>query len=220
MNLPFLWGFDRSWMNYSPFCFLGDQWVKCVRLKHICSVFGIFPSYTPCFFKNIILELKTLREARTLWCWGNSDPLDHIHSCLHLAALLPKVTLPVPSENPNLLNGHEWNTPCAWMWGRGLQSHGSSLERRRLFLGDHLDALHVMCHVLLRGALLPLLHNKPKVLLCLQPVQGLQSLVIASVCVFLSICVPPAHSEWVFSKGNFLPDKQSCSVIQQEGCGG
>lgn len=153
MNLPFLWGFDRSWMNYSPFCFLGDQWVKCVRLKHICSVFGIFPSYTPCFFKKIILELKTLREARTLWCWGNSDPLDHIHSCLHLAALLPKVTLPVPSENPNLLNGHEWNTPCAWMWGRGFQSHGSSLERRRLFLGDHLDALHVMCYVLLRGGL-------------------------------------------------------------------
>lgn len=33
--------------------------------------------------------------------------------------------------------------------------------------GSHLDALLVLCHVLLPGALLPLLHNKPKVLLCL-----------------------------------------------------
>lgn len=51
--------------------------------------------------------------------------------------------------------------------------------------GSHLDALLVLCRVLLPGALLPLLHNKPKVLLCLQPAQGLQSLVvIASLFVF------------------------------------
>lgn len=69
--------------------------------------------------------------------------------------------------------------------GRDFQSHRSSVESRRLFLGGHLDALLVLCHVLLHGASLPLLHNNPEVLLCLQPVQGLQSLVvIASLFVF------------------------------------
>lgn len=47
--------------------------------------------------KESELRLHMLRLILTLW----------IHSCLHLAALLPKVTLPVPAENPNILNGPE-----------------------------------------------------------------------------------------------------------------
>lgn len=83
------------------------------RLKHICSIFGIFPSHTPYSF--FILELTTLKKARAL-CLHNMLRLIltlWITSTAACTALLPKVTFPVPAENPNLLNGPERRTPCA-----------------------------------------------------------------------------------------------------------
>lgn len=167
------------------------------RLKHICSIFGIFPSHTPWFFYFGAKDFKE-NEGPFLAQHGevNSDPLDHIHSCWHLAALLPKVIFPVPAENPNLLNGPERRTPRA--------KCGERLPESQIIHGEQeavpgkpsgCTARSVSCPApwcltstapqQSRGAAVPPASTGASVTCCY----------CLSVCVFLSICVPPAHSE-------------------------